>query len=205
MDSSDCRIYFRSIILGLVIPAYFLPNDISSRWLTSWTGFPISFGIFQSYYSAQPEFAALAANIALIGIIAEALYYLGAPFSAAITKKVSKHQQQQIWVGWLICIVVLLTASYTAFVSGLIATKGILYGLGFVILIYPIIIMLNEWWITRKGMAFGLISASSGATGAVMPFILTAQLEKYSYHITLRTCAVAMIIITAPFILLLKR
>ena len=32
--------------------------------------------------------------------------------------------------------------------------------------------MVDEWWIARKGMAFGLISAASGATGAFTPFIL---------------------------------
>ena len=60
--------------------------------------------------------------------------------------------------------------------------------------------MVDEWWIARKGMAFGLISAASGASGAVMPFIIEAMLQKYGYKITLRAIAVAMALLTAPLI-----
>lgn len=79
-----------------------------------------------------------------------------------------------------------------------------MYGLGFVILTYPIINMVSEWWISRKGMAFGLISAASGLTGIFMPLILEALLQKYDYRITLRACAVALAVLTAPLIPALK-
>lgn len=79
-----------------------------------------------------------------------------------------------------------------------------MYGIGFVTLTYPIISMVNEWWLVRKGMAFGLISAASGASGAVMPFILTAMLQRYGHQVTLRAIAVAMAVLTAPFLPFLK-
>ncbi|CEI63221.1 unnamed protein product [Fusarium venenatum] len=137
-------------------------------------GFPMAFGVFQSHYSQLPEFGNDKSRIATIGTLAQSLYYLGAPFSALATKR------------------------------GLIATQGFLYGLGFVTLTYPIVGMLNDWWVVRKGMAFGLISASSGATGAAVPFIIEDLLHKYGYRITLRACAVAMVILTGPLLPLLK-
>ena len=79
-----------------------------------------------------------------------------------------------------------------------------MYGVGFVTLTYPIISMVDEWWIARKGMAFGLISAASGGTGAVMPFILEAMLHRYGYQTTLRASAVAMVVLTAPLLPALK-
>ncbi|KAF3018987.1 hypothetical protein E8E14_012623 [Neopestalotiopsis sp. 37M] len=167
-------------------------------------GFPMCFGVFQDYYSKVPAFQKDSANIPLIGTIAQSLYYLGAPLSALVTKRYPKYQRQQIWLGWPMCILGLLGASFTTSVIGLIMTQGLLNGLGFVTLTYPIISMINEWWIVRKGMAFGLISASSGATGAVMPFIIEALLAKYGYQITLRACAVAMIILSGPLIPLFK-
>jgi hypothetical protein len=39
--------------------------------------------------------------------------------------------------------------------------------------------MLNEWWVTRRGLAWGLIASASGASGVVMPFIVEALLNKY--------------------------
>ncbi|KAI0628738.1 major facilitator superfamily domain-containing protein [Trametes polyzona] len=163
-------------------------------------GFPMCFGVFQDYYSRLPEFQDESSNIALIGTLAQGLYYLGAPLSALLTKRYPKYRRQQIWFGWPLCIIGLLCASFADSVGGLIATQGILYGLGFVILTYPIISMLNEWWVARKGMAFGLISASSGATGAVMPFIIQALLDRYGHRTTLRASAVAMFVLTAPLL-----
>ena len=90
------------------------------------------------------------------------------------------------------CIIGLLTASFTTSVNGLIGTQGMLYGLGFVTVTYPIISMINEWWVVRKGIAFGLISSASGAMGAVMPFVIEALLKKYGHQRTLRGCAVTM-------------
>lgn len=162
----------------------------------------MSFGVFQNYYSQLPGLAR--SNVALIGTTAQGLYFLGAPFSAMITKRFPRYQRQQIWISWPLCIFGLLAASFSSTLGGLVATQGIMYGVGYVMLTYPIISMLNEWWVVRKGMAFGLLSASSGVTGIVMPFIIEAMLRRYGHEITLRASAVTMIVLTAPFIPLLE-
>lgn len=167
-------------------------------------GFPISFGVFQDYYSTLPQFAGSKNNIALIGTIAQGSCYLGAPFSAALTKRFPRYQRQIIWFAWPLCIGGLVAASYANTIGGLIATQGIMYGVGFITLTYPIISMINEYWIARKGMAFGLISAASGASGAVMPFIIQALLARYGYKTTLRAIAVAMAILTGPLLPVFK-
>jgi hypothetical protein len=60
-------------------------------------GFPISFGVFQDYYSTLPQFADSKNNIALIGTIAQGSCYLGAPISAALTKRFPRYQRHIIW------------------------------------------------------------------------------------------------------------
>lgn len=62
----------------------------------------------------------------------------------------------------------------------------------------------SEWWITRRGMAFGLISSASGLTGIFMPLLLEILLSRYGYRVTLRACAVTMTILTAPLLPILK-
>lgn len=64
--------------------------------------------------------------------------------------------------------------------------------------------MVNEYWIARRGMAYGVLCGASGVSGSVMPFILQALLAKYGYRTTLRAVAVALTLITGPFIPLLK-
>jgi MFS family permease len=121
-----------------------------------------------------------------------------------LARKFPNYRRHQIYLGWALSIIGLLSASFASSVNGLIATQGALYGLGFVLISMPQVSMVNEWWVARKGMAFGLISASSGVTGCVLPFILDALLRRYGYKVTLRACAVAMFVLTAPLLPLFK-
>lgn len=120
------------------------------------------------------------------------------------TKLFPKYQKHQIWIGWPFCILGLVAASFATSFGGLVATQGFMYGFGFVTLSYPIISMLNEWWIARKGMAFGLISSASGLAGVAMPFIIESLLQKYGYRTTLRALAVGIALLTGPLIPFLR-
>ena len=75
---------------------------------------------------------------------------------------------------------------------------------GFVIFIFAVISIVNEWWIARRGMAFGVITSASGASGIAMPLIIEALLNKYGHKTTLRAIAVAMVLLTGPLIPLIK-
>ena len=123
-------------------------------------GFPICFGVFQEYYSNRPQFEHQ--NVALIGTLSQGLIYLGGAPAAAIAKRWPKYQHYMIWTGWALCIIALGTGSISDQLGGLIATQGIMYGLGFLTLYWPIMSMVNEWWIVRKGFAFGLIMSAAG-------------------------------------------
>ena len=167
MKVAHCCVRLRSVVVGRAAessPITTVKDFCNTKLTTTCEGFPICFGVFQNYYSALPKFAGNT-NIALIGTVAQGLYYLGAPFSAALTKRYPKYQRRQIWAGWLLCILGLVAGSFTASLDGLIATQGVMYGVGFVVLTYPIISMVDDWWVARKGMAIGLISAASGVAG----------------------------------------
>lgn len=64
--------------------------------------------------------------------------------------------------------------------------------------------MVNEYWIARRGMAYGVLCGASGVSGSVMPFMLQALLAKYGYRTTLRAVAVALMLLTGPLIPPLK-
>lgn len=65
--------------------------------------------------------------------------------------------------------------------------------------------MVNEWWVVRRGLAWGIIASASGASGVVMPFIVEALLAKYGYKTTLRAIAVGLVVLTGPLLPLFKR
>lgn len=103
-----------------------------------------------------------------------------------------------------ICILGLVLGSFASTLEVLILTQGVAYGVGFLIFYYPILSMVNEYWIARRGMAYGVLCGASGVSGTVMPFVLQALLAKYGYRTTLRAVAVALTLLTGPFIPLLK-
>ncbi|EXJ92425.1 hypothetical protein A1O3_00976 [Capronia epimyces CBS 606.96] len=166
-------------------------------------GFPLSFGVFQQYYSQTPEFANNR-YIPVVGTIASGLGYLGAPVVMPFIQRHQRWQRQMIWVGWPICIAGLVLGSFASSLEVLILTQGVAYGLGFLIFYYPILSMVNEYWVARRGMAYGVLCGASGVSGSVMPFVLHALLAKYGYRTTLRAVAVALTLLTGPLIPLLK-
>lgn len=79
-----------------------------------------------------------------------------------------------------------------------------MYGIGFIIFYYPILSFVNEFWIERRGMAYGFVCSASGVSGAVMPLCLRFLLQRYGYPTTLRAIAVGLFITTGPLIPFLK-
>ncbi|GAD97227.1 hypothetical protein FG11573.1 [Paecilomyces variotii No. 5] len=166
-------------------------------------GFPLSFGVFQEYYSKVPEFANNR-YISVVGTIASGFGYLGAPIIMPFIQRYQRWQRQMIWVGWPICIAGLVLGSFASTLEVLILTQGVAYGLGFLIFYYPILSMVNEYWVARRGMAYGVLCGASGVSMSVMPFVLQALLAKYGYRTTLRAVAAALTLLTGPLIPFLK-
>jgi MFS family permease len=79
-----------------------------------------------------------------------------------------------------------------------------MYGTGFLIFYYNIISFINEFWIQRRGMAYGLVCAASGVSGVIMPFAIEALLARYGYKTTLRIITVGLFVLTGPLIPFLK-
>ncbi|OAG42755.1 hypothetical protein AYO21_03038 [Fonsecaea monophora] len=166
-------------------------------------GFPLSFGVFQNYYSHLPDFVHQR-YISVIGTIASGMSYMGAPLIIPVLKRYAKYRGQMIWFGWTLCILGILCGSFARTVGSLIFTQGVMYGFGFIIFYYPIISMVNEYWITRRGMAYGFLCSASGFSGIVMPLSLEVMLNKYGYPTTLRAVAIGLVVLTGPLIPLLK-
>lgn len=109
-----------------------------------------------------------------------------------------------IAIGWPLCIISLVAGSFANSLGILILTQGVLYGVGFIIFYYPILSMVDEYWVRRRGMAYGLLCSASGVSGAVTPLTLQALLNKYGHRTTLRGVAVFLFVLTGPLIPLLK-
>ena len=90
-------------------------------------------------------------------------------------------------------ILSLLAASFANSVTDLLFTQGAMYGIGGAFLYNPFVFYLDEWFIERKGLAFGILWAGTGISGTLVPLIMEWGLEKYGFRIMLRFWAVVMV------------
>ncbi|UNI19303.1 hypothetical protein JDV02_005495 [Purpureocillium takamizusanense] len=167
-------------------------------------GFPLAFGVFQEHYARQPEFAGDDGSIAAIGTVATSIYFLGAPIAAPLVRRFQWWQRYMLATGWGLCALSLLAASAVGSVGGLVATQGVLYGLGFLMLYFPVLGMLNEWFVHRRGLAYGVLYAGGGVAGAALPFALERLLALHGHRVTLRAVALAQLAGLVPGLLLLR-
>jgi hypothetical protein len=74
-----------------------------------------------------------------------------------IYKKWPRLRNLSPYAGLPIMAVAVASASFANKVWHLILTQGVLYGLGGSIIYYPTILFVDEWFIRRKGFAFGIM------------------------------------------------
>ena len=129
---------------------------------------------------------------------------MGAPIVTPLLTASRSHHRQIITFGWALTIVSLVAASFANNTPTLVATQGIMYGLGELTLFFPILSMINEWFLHRRGLAYGILACSTGVSGLIFPFIITGLLGRYGFRTTLRCLAVGIGILTAPLIPFLK-
>lgn len=166
-------------------------------------GFPLAFGIFQSYYSTHPLFQH-SENIPTVGTLATGVSYLGMPFTNAIVLRWPQYQRHMCITGWLLCILGLVGASFAEKVWQLLVFQGLIYGIGWVICYTPFLFMLNGWFVRRRGLAYGILFSASGISGLIIPLALGALLGHFGFRIALRTYAIVTVIISGPCLLLIK-
>ena len=166
-------------------------------------GFAISFGVFQRYYSLHLSFKD-SSSIPTIGTLATGVSYFGMPLANPIAIKWPQHRRTMCTAGWLLCLVSLMAASFATEVWALLVFQGLLYGIGWFICYTPFLFMLNEWWIEKRGLSYGILFASSGVSGLVIPLALNYLLERFGFRIALRVYAIVMIVLSGPGLLLIR-
>jgi hypothetical protein len=81
------------------LPSHLLCKlEFCYRNIDTHAGFPLSFGVFQDYYSKLPQFAN-SPYIGVIGTIAFGLGYIGAPVVVPFVQRYKRWQRQMIWLG----------------------------------------------------------------------------------------------------------
>lgn len=124
--------------------------------------------------------------------------YLGAPFAFFGLQRWPHLRRYAGITGLAIITIALIASSFSTAVWHLIITQGILYAIGGSLLYSPTIIYLDEWFIAKKGFAFGIMWAGTGASGVIVPLVMSWGLEAHGFRTMLRTWAVVLIVLAGP-------
>jgi hypothetical protein len=117
--------------------------------------------------------------------------YMNVSMWFAVLKYFPKFRKWATPVGLTIVCLALGLGSLSTSVNHLILTQGILF-------------YLEEWWVRRRGFAFGVTMAGLGLSGAILPVVLEWLLHSYGFRTTLRVCALSFVVLNFPIILFFR-
>jgi MFS family permease len=107
-------------------------------------------------------------------------------------------------VGLLVTVASISASAFAPGIASLIALQGALYSIGCGLLFSPISQYMDEWFVARKGLAYGVMWAGKSAVGVAMPFVFSSLLDKFGLRATLLSWAVASALMTLPTLFFLR-
>jgi MFS family permease len=63
---------------------------------------------------------------------------------------------------------------------------------------------LEEWFVQRRGLAFGIMWSGSSTGGVVIPLLLESLLQRFGFRTTLRIWAVSLLVLSLPAFFFVK-
>ncbi|KAF1988144.1 MFS general substrate transporter [Aulographum hederae CBS 113979] len=174
-------------------------------WLVDFmtSGVWVAFGIFQSYYVDKSQFSS-STGIPTIGTLLGGTAWIATPLTNAVVIRYPERRIHMLWLGWVFCLAGLFLASFATEVWHLELFQGFTYGVGWVTYWSPMMVIMNEWWLEHRGLAYGIWFTASNASGFCMPFLVQKCLEKYGFRVTLRLYALLSVFIAGPGMLLIR-
>jgi MFS family permease len=130
--------------------------------------------------------------------------YIGTPFVIALCRLRPRWARWFTLGGLVAASLTMALSSFCTTVGQLIATQGILFGIGGCFAYCPSILYIDEWFVRRKGMAYGIMWSAAGFGGVLLPLLLEFLLTAYGFQTALRTWAVVLFLLSIPLSFFVK-
>ena len=123
----------------------------------------------------------------------QGILYLLSPISFTLLTRYPQLQKYCAPVGLLLSVSGSLLSSFSIKVWHLIVTQGVLCAVGNGLVFSPTTLYLDQWFVRRKGLAYGIMWAAKSICGVVLPFLASACLERFGARTTLRAWTVTTV------------
>lgn len=128
-------------------------------------------------------------------------------------------------IGFVIMCLALSLSSFATTTTHLIVSQGVAYGIGASLAYAPTIVFMDDWFVQRKGLAFGIMwvsnhslilhtnylihisnscQAGTGLSGVILPIVLQWMLNSFGPQTTLRAWSVVLILLGGPLLYFLR-
>lgn len=125
--------------------------------------------------------------------VSQGILYLLSPVSFTLLTRYPQLQKYCASVGLLLSVSGSLLSSFSITVWHLIVTQGVLCAVGNGLVFSPTTLYLDQWFVRRKGLAYGIMWAAKSICGVVLPFLASACLERFGARTTLRAWTVTTV------------
>jgi len=161
-------------------------------------GLPLCFGIFQNHYEHEvfPGYQ----NSAWIGDSAIGLMWLGAPLMSYLCEQRNMKPEHFILAAWALCVVSLIATAFCKTIPTLGVTQGALLGLSALLIEMPGLIILNSWFVERRGFAYGLLFSFTDIFGTIWSYLARYLLQEYKLRTTMLIFAAIAAVAPAFFV-----
>ncbi|OAG07286.1 MFS monocarboxylate transporter [Paraphaeosphaeria sporulosa] len=183
--------------------AYLVLASVFVQGALIW-GFVYGFGVFQEYYSRQPQFAGNVSGLAAIGTTGSGIMYLTSPLVYGFFQCYPEWRRTVSLIGFAIMLSGMVGASFANSVAQLLVTQGVLYGLGGSLLFFPVYSYLDDWFVKRRGLAFGVMIAGDGTGGVVIPLITQWMLDRWGFRTAMRAWSIISFLFVSASLIYLK-
>jgi len=177
------------------------PMNSKNRPL-SCIGFPQSFPIFQSHLSSGNS--AQFPGSMMLPFLAPGLQDIEEGLFFQILPRSAKYRQAIVIAGIGILVLAMILASFATTALQIVATQGILFGLGGILLNFVHLSVFPEWFDQKRGQAMGFIWLGFRVGGLAFPLICQWLLDRHGYQMTLRVLIAPMLALLIPSTVLLR-
>ena len=130
--------------------------------------------------------------------------FIASPFVIFICRCTPRWTRWYCFLGLVATAATMLFGSFSTTVTQLIMTQGFLFGITGCFAYCPYMVYIDEWFVRRRGMAYGIVWSAIGFGSAILPLVFENSLATHGFRTTLRIWGAVLCLLSAPIALFIK-
>jgi MFS family permease len=120
--------------------------------------------------------------------------YMGTPLVLIICRLHPRFTRWCTLIGLTGASLSIATSSFCTSLPQLIVTQGIAFGVSSCFAYCPSTLYIDEWFVRRKGLAYGIVWSAAGFGGVVLPILLETLLSNFGFQTATRIWATVLFV-----------